>query len=116
MEKQQVINKLFEYIDVSKDWILDEAPELFQQIIKYGIFESTFEITMCIIILFFSFWMIKKSIRATLRDDDNPVYVIGICISIILIILFSIQLFISTSYLFKATLAPKLYLLDYLKK
>lgn len=113
MNKEEIYQKLFEYIDASKDWALEQAPELFQQIAAYGLWSG---IIICG--LSFVFFIISSGLGwrwLKKWDSDTEHYFAGSIICGVLCVISFICFCSNIETCIKAAVAPKLYILDCLR-
>ena len=114
---KEITDKLIEYIDSTKDWVLETAPEIFQQIVTYGFWKS-----LILSALFFSIglacvFLIRFCYKAP-KDQWNMMqdrYVALSLISGVIALIFFVGFLCNIETFIKATVAPKLYIIDYLR-
>lgn len=117
--KEQIIDKLIQYIEQSKDFILDQAPEVLLQTLRYqktsnwfGMFISLLMIIILISIAFYIF-MNPKFDKYDSRDFFS---VFGVLVPSLISIPFFCAFLSCTDTLMKLYLAPKYFLLEHFLK
>lgn len=122
--ENEITKKILEYIDGTKDFLLENAPSFFQEVVAYGRFMSFFYLCACpvLLIICLSFvWYHMKNIK---NDNTRPykdlndgcmkhvIFTIIFCV-------FSLVFFCTACSGFEMSIlawsAPKLFILKYLK-
>lgn len=123
--KEEILKKLLEYMENTKDFVLENAPCFFQEIATYGFIKnSTLSIVGLFLLIFcvYAFWKNFKSIEfEEVRNSYNQLKVDSyknvamIVLSSIGIIVGVLGFIICFEPAIKAFFAPKVYILDYLR-
>jgi len=121
--KEEIVKKLFEYIDGTKDFVLENLPEVFQQIALWGRTICIIDLVIGSILLVLSIYGINKNLILVrnrdicaledykFKEPRNRVFMwIFSVLSIVGLIYF-----ISGIHGLKAFIAPKLFIIDYLR-
>lgn len=113
--KDEIAQKLLDYLDATKDLVLEQAPDIFQQIIRYETISTIYGIvifsTILLGIICASIYMYRNP-----SGDKYSGYNLTRCmIPIIFIPIFFIQLLFSVDALIKIKVAPKYYIIQKLK-
>lgn len=123
MEYSDLTKKLIEYLDGTKDFILENAPSFFHEVVIYGraVYSlasiSIFLIVVCCPIIV---WKCLKKIKFSrvheMLEDGSTKYLV-ICLAIVPILIASvINLPWLTDLCLMSWFAPKLFLFKYLLK
>ena len=121
----ELSSALVDVIKASKDGVMNialfaqqQAPELAKQIVDWGLWSNLFEIFIELISMFAVFklyaWALGK-IKADQYESDNPLYWIIFIIGGLFAIVMFICFFNSGEGFVKCLVAPKLYLIEYVK-
>ena len=123
---EQLSNALAEVLKSSKDGVVSialyaqqQAPELAKQIVAWGLAVSIFW-SIAIPAIIFAIWKVCERIRRQIKLSGNydgsefliPYSIIGGVITAILIIVWFCEL----QQIIQCVVAPKLYLIDYIKE
>ena len=124
--KEKILAELKNYVETTKDLLMTEIPAIGLEILQWGFWESVYEAFSELIISILSLWFLFKigmsyqKINDRLRNMDAQ----GLWILICIIWLVSFVLFFDGMHdLFdycktalKVKIAPKLYIIDYIKQ
>lgn len=113
--KDEVIKKLIDYIDGSKDFLLDQAPQIFKEMIKYEYLISILETVLFIILLSATLYILYVSFTNPARDKyDSRSYenLLGIIIPLMLIIPLILGFWNAMTTAIQIKMAPKYFLLE----
>ena len=109
---EQAISEVLEIVKSSKEFVLEQAPEVCKEIIRWGVGLDIILIVLSLLSLRLSIWIYKSHVKGTTWRDDNEGWVV---FAIFSGLFFFIALPFSIMDLVKIFVAPKLYILDYLK-
>lgn len=117
MDKVDWTSKLIEYIDGTKDFLLEKAPHFLQEIVTYGRVMGTIYCFLFLIFFFGTVMLMKKlnSLCEEEPDAGETYAVLGIICLIFIIISTLVFLFSYLPDLIKAWFAPKLFIYSFLK-
>lgn len=113
--QDQVWYELIEHIENTKDFVLEQAPDIIQQALKYERFSASFNAGVMAILLAASlgtayyFW---KHPTLDKYDSRDFLSVFGVFIPLIAAVPFFAQLYISIDNLIKINIAPKYFLIN----
>ena len=112
--KEQIIQKLIEYLDQSKDFMLQECPEVIQQALRYhyisNLMGCIFSFLGIIVYALVCFYFYKNPTRD--KYDSRPMHHSFIFfLSPMFFFMFTFSLFNCCDHLIKITYAPKYYLI-----
>lgn len=98
-----------------KDFVIEQAPDICKQILVFGFASNIVYITLCVLFIATSLYVIKHIIKnVNIKDFDN----FGILFFVIVLFIFSTVCFgimiKDILELLKIYYAPKLYLIDYI--
>lgn len=113
--KDEVIKKLIDYIDGSKDFLLDQAPQMFKEMIKYEYLVSILEAIFFLILISSAIYILYLSITNPARDKyDSRSYenLLGIVIPSILIVPLILGFWNGMTTAIQIKMAPKYFLLE----
>lgn len=108
----KILSKGLEMATKSGNFIIDQAPDLIQQLIFYKTVENAIQLLIYIIVMYFLGKMIYKDhIKEDEYIDRDPIIqIFGGAV----FIFFSISAWFSISDLIKLIFAPKIYLIEYI--
>lgn len=120
----EIINKFgqkaLEYVQKTEDFMLDQAPEVFEEIIYFNMVKhSLFSIISLVIIaiaiyVIHKIWTGGKIYEFGIVNDKDKGFV-SIFITLIVLVPSSALFFVQVTSALKAWLAPRLYIIEYLK-
>lgn len=110
---EELIKKIIEYMESSKDFIVEQAPDIIQQMLKYETFNNIFGLIIAVIILFVS---IGVFIYGKYSNKTDKIYFnVYNYVSIWLFIAaFAISAF-AINNLVKIKISPKYFVIEKLK-
>lgn len=113
--QKEIVTKMFEYIDSSKDFMLEQAPEVFQQIIRYEYISSICGVVTCSILLICAgitlfTWLKNPNVDRFDYWTDGTFAVV--LISATVVVITGIGLIVNVSDLIKINVAPKYYIIS----
>ena len=112
----EILKKGLEAAEKTGNFVVEQAPDLIQQLIVWKTCEYIFLILISIAFLF-SIYKWYKSAMKRYDDLDNfidkPEFFVFSIYSIVVILIFVIALFQSFFNLFQILLAPKIWLIEY---
>lgn len=112
--KEQMIQKLIEYMESSKDFLLEQSPELIQQALRYEKASAYFSSALMAILLCaavsigYYFWKNPTLDKYGSREMGS---FLGAFIPLIITPMFFVQLCYSVDKLLKLYIAPKYFLI-----
>lgn len=111
-----ILEKLIAATESMGDVAAQELPLLLTEIINYQIVGGSITIILFSLILYFTIkWIFSESVKKGFDSDTTPIYLIGtFCGGFISVGLF-LEIICKFQHTIKAIVAPRLYLLDYLK-
>lgn len=119
---EQLSSELVDIIKGAKDGVVNialfvqqQAPELTKQVIAWGIWSSAFELFIESITIFICIKIILWSLKQSGDIIDNPLAGVAKAASILMFVVMFICFFGSGEEFFKCLVAPKLYLIEYVK-
>lgn len=112
MEKQlqDALVEALSTVMEAKDFVLSELPDVVHQLLMWKVFESMWHNVLAIALVFVSIKMYKMA-NKYIEDDFKPVFcaIGGALLNLISIILLNIKFI-------KIWIAPKVYIIEYLKE
>lgn len=118
----QLNNILAEVLKASKDGIVNialfaqqQAPDLAKEIITWGFWSNLSCTLLSPVGLFISYKMYQWGEKIKKEDDYSSIPILLNVVEIILIIIFVLVFCFSLEEMIKCIVAPKLYLMDYIK-
>ena len=119
---EQLSGALVDVIKAGKDGVVNialfaqqQAPDLAKQIISWGLWSNLFEVGVEVITIFVCLKMMLWALKQKGDSIDNPLAFVTKLASIILFCIMFISFFNSGEGLVKCLVAPKLYLIEYVK-
>lgn len=126
---QQRLASMLEFIETGmregKAFALDQAPEVAREMVSWGIWSNTIGIVGCVMVIIASVVWLKVSIPRCKKEWDEPCEsagcwavcgLVGGILAAIAIAVSLIGIGNNTTSLVKATVAPRLYIIDQLRK
>src|ERR1700688_4041455 len=117
--KEQMIQKLIEYMESSKDFLLEQSPELIQQALKYEKVSAYFSATLMVVLLSVAvpvgYYFFKNPTLDKYGFREIGSF-LGAFISFIITPIFFVQLCYSVDKLLKIYISPKYFLIQLLMK
>jgi len=110
---EEIAKKVIEYIEGSKDFILEQAPGLCQDVITWTIFSRSFIFLLLYVITILIIFYAKKTYLLIEEKEDSESAQMVIALEGIIVFIFVIIQFSAASDLFQAIFCEKLYLLKY---
>lgn len=117
--QEEIIKKLIQYIDGTKDFLLEQSPEIFKQLVLYGRIKSLMLMLMFPIFIVVSIFIYRKINKSTdgsnswAYDNENECIFLGI-IGVILFMVLGIFFVCGLDHFVSSWFAPKIYILKYL--
>ena len=119
---EQLSGALVDVIKAGKDGVVNialfaqqQAPDLAKQIISWGLWSNLFEVGVEVITIFVCLKMMLWALKQKGDSIDNPLAFVTKLASIILFCVMFICFFDSGEGFVKCLVAPKLYLIEYVK-
>lgn len=108
---EEITKKILEYMDGTKDFLLEQAPDVVQQLITWAIFNSCLQIIFCISLITISWKIFKRRSFPDFIDEDAVVPFIRIFFAVAgVICIFAILSYLQC--LAKCLIAPKLFIIQ----
>jgi hypothetical protein len=115
--KEQIINKLIEYLQQSRDFALEQIPDVILQTLRYKIISSYIESVLMIVLIIASiivsyyFW---KHPKLDKYGDKTGASYFGTFMPLVLVLIFFADMCSTVDVIIKIYIAPKFYLLELL--
>ena len=121
MEKlDELIGYLTDTLKSSGEFVKEQAPDIAQQILAYGLYERIISIVIAALVLSVAWLILPKRLgpwKAEYKASgyrDFPKHVCGKAVLTAGSVFGALSIFLNTLGIVKITVAPKLYLLSYL--
>jgi hypothetical protein len=119
---EQLSGALVDVIKLGKDGVVNialfaqqQAPDLAKQIISWGLWSNLFEVGVEVITIFVCLKIMLWALKQKGDSIDNPLAFVTKLASILLFCIMFICFFSSGEGFVKCLVAPKLYLIEYVK-
>jgi len=111
--KEDIYSKLLDYVNKTEMFFNDQLPDFFNQIINYGKYMGIIGLLISIFIVVLSIFIIKNNKHT---DYESIKFATKYFVFFAVLCLFGLCIVYQIDVVYKAFFAPKLYILDYLKK
>lgn len=119
---EQLSNTLAEILKAGKDGVVNmalfaqqQAPDLVRQIIAWGICSNLFECVVEVAVILIVWFIYKNWASNEFKENDNSLALMFMIVGVILFVIMFICFINSGECLVKCIVAPKLYLMDFIK-
>ncbi len=109
----QLTDFLLETMKQSKDFVLEKAPIVAQEMLTYGMYQAILETIFGIALIYLVMWLGKRKQKVAEYDDANFGYAIMIIAASILSTVFILE---GISIAVKIKVAPSVYLIEKINK
>lgn len=112
---KEIAKKLMEYMDGTKDFLLEQAPEVMREIVVLGRAYCITGAGVCVAMALMIFLICRKVIKSDIDwYERDGLAMITMTVNIVLV-MGLITSFALSMYYLKAWIAPRVYILSYLK-
>lgn len=113
--KDELLKQLIDIIQNTKDFTIEQMPLVANEIVRYGIVDGVIGIVFSICLILACLYTLNKKYKVDSYGDESGFVFFAKIVSIIFLIISVFMIFLGSSQIIKAKIAPRLFIIDELK-